>query len=118
MTTSQSRTLACLIALFCVATLLSLSVASADTAPVKRTYTDNPRVLIETTQGNIEQTAAQVRAEACGQFPELGGTGVLPWTGFSSGDSRFYDPKPAVTMQTSITVNTRKSQYPTNPSTD
>ena len=54
MTTSQSRTLACLIALFCVATLLSLSVASADTAPVKRTYTDNPRVLIETTQGNIE----------------------------------------------------------------
>ena len=54
MTTSQSHTLACLIALFCVATLLSLSVASADNAPVKRTYTDNPRVLIETTQGNIE----------------------------------------------------------------
>ena len=53
MTTSKPRFLAGLIALFWALLLITQSVAAADKAPAKRTYTENPRVLIETTQGNI-----------------------------------------------------------------
>ena len=54
MTTSKPRFLAGLIALFWALLLITQSVPAADKAPAKRTYTENPRVLIETTQGNIE----------------------------------------------------------------
>ena len=54
MTTSKPRFFAGLIALFWALLLITQSVAAADKAPAKRTYTENPRVLIETTQGNIE----------------------------------------------------------------
>ena len=55
MTTSMPRSATGLIALFFWAALvLTLPVAAADDGAVERTYTENPRVLIETTQGNIE----------------------------------------------------------------
>jgi cyclophilin family peptidyl-prolyl cis-trans isomerase len=36
------------------ALVLTQPAAAADDGPVERTYTENPRILIETTQGNIE----------------------------------------------------------------
>ena len=55
MTTSMPRSATGLIALFFWAALvLTQPVAAADDGAVERTYTENPRVLIETTQGNIE----------------------------------------------------------------
>ena len=55
MTTSMPRSATGLITLFFLAALvLTQPAAAADDGPVERTYTENPRVLIETTQGNIE----------------------------------------------------------------
>lgn len=54
MTMSNARAVAGFIALLAATLLLTQPVAAADEAPAKRSYTENPRVLIETSQGNIE----------------------------------------------------------------
>ena len=54
MTMSKPRAATGFIALLWATLLLTQPVTAADETPAKRTYTENPRVLIETSQGDIE----------------------------------------------------------------